>query len=123
MTTPSSTACGATGRPATTAAGTWPGSRSPSATPSTSLAAIGYYRALYDPSLQVPELADEQAASLLPTPKPTLYLHGRDDGCMLLVVHRSPLDFMAEGSEVEIVDDAGHFLHVERPELVNRRIV
>ena len=26
------------------------------------VAAIGYYRALYDPSLQVPELADEQAA-------------------------------------------------------------
>ena len=29
------------------------------------VAAIGYYRALYDPSLQVPELADEQAAALL----------------------------------------------------------
>ena len=52
------------------------------------VAAIGYYRAMYDPSLHVPELADEQAAALLPTPKPTLYLHGRDDGCMLLVVDR-----------------------------------
>ncbi len=87
------------------------------------VAAIGYYRALYDPSLQVPELADEQAASLLPTPKPTLYLHGRDDNCMLLSSMGSPLDFLAEGSAVEIVDDAGHFLHVERPEVVNRHIV
>ena len=87
------------------------------------LAAITYYRATFDPSLQVPELADEQTASLLPTPKPTLYLHGRDDGCMLLSSAGSPLDFMAEGSEFEIVDGAGHFLHLERPELVNRRIL
>jgi pimeloyl-ACP methyl ester carboxylesterase len=36
------------------------------------VAAISYYRALYDPSLQVPEYADEQAATLAPTPKPTL---------------------------------------------------
>ena len=84
------------------------------------VAAIGYYRAICDPSLQVPELADEQAAALLPTPKPTLYLHGRDDGCMLLSSIGSPLDFLAEGSEMEVVDGTGHFLHVERPDVVNR---
>ncbi len=87
------------------------------------VAAIGYYRAMYDPALQVPDLADEQAAMLLPTPKPTLYLHGRDDNCMLLSSMGSPLDFMAEGSALEVVDDAGHFLHVERPEAVNRHII
>jgi pimeloyl-ACP methyl ester carboxylesterase len=87
------------------------------------VAAIGYYRAMWDPALQAPELADEQAAALMPTPKPTLYLHGRDDNCMLLSSIGSPLDFLAEGSEVEIVDDTGHFLHVEQPEVVNRRIV
>ena len=87
------------------------------------VAAISYYRALYDPSLQVSELADEQAASLLPTPKPTLYLHGRDDNCMLLSSIGSPLDFLADGSEMEIVDGTGHFLHVERPEVVNARIL
>jgi pimeloyl-ACP methyl ester carboxylesterase len=87
------------------------------------VAAISYYRALYDSALQVPELADEQAASLLPTPKPTLYLHGRDDNCMLLSSVGSPLDFMAEGSEMQVVDGTGHFLHVERPDVVNRRIV
>jgi pimeloyl-ACP methyl ester carboxylesterase len=87
------------------------------------VAAISYYRALYDPSRQVPELADEQAATLAPTPRPTLYLHGRDDGCMLLESVGHPLEFMAEGSEVEIVDNAGHFLHLERPDVVNPRIV
>jgi pimeloyl-ACP methyl ester carboxylesterase len=87
------------------------------------VAAIGYYRAMFDPTHQSPELADEQAAALLPTPKPTLYLHGRDDGCMLLSSIGSPLDFLAEGSEMEIVDGTGHFLHVEQPDVVNRRII
>ena len=91
--------------------------------PDRMVAAIGTYRATYDASLQVPELADEQTAALLPTPKPTLYLHGRDDGCMLLSSIGSPLDFMAEGSEMEIVDGTGHFLHLERPDVVNARIV
>jgi pimeloyl-ACP methyl ester carboxylesterase len=86
-------------------------------------AAISYYRALYNPDLQVPEYADEQAAWLMPTPKPTLYLHGRDDGCMLLGSIGNPLDFLAEGSRMEVVDGTGHFLHVEKPEIVNRLIV
>lgn len=86
-------------------------------------AAISYYRAMWDPSLQAPELSEEQDASLSPTPKPTLYLHGRNDECMLLSSIGSPLDFLAEGSETEIVDDTGHFLHVEKPEAVNRRIL
>jgi pimeloyl-ACP methyl ester carboxylesterase len=87
------------------------------------LAAISYYRAMYDSSLQAPELADEQAAALQPTPKPTLYLHGRDDGCMLLESIGHPLEFLAPGSEMQVVDAAGHFLHVERPDVVNPRIV
>jgi pimeloyl-ACP methyl ester carboxylesterase len=30
---------------------------------------------------------------------------------------------MAEGSTLEVVDDAGHFLHVERPDVVNGHIM
>jgi pimeloyl-ACP methyl ester carboxylesterase len=86
-------------------------------------AAIGYYRAMFDPALQDPELADEQNAALAPTPKPTLYLHGRNDGCMLLSSIGNPLDFMAEGSQMEVIEDAGHFMHVEQPDVVNRHIV
>jgi pimeloyl-ACP methyl ester carboxylesterase len=86
-------------------------------------AAIGYYRALYNSDLHDPGLADEQAAGNLPMPIPTLYLHGRDDGCFALNAVGNPLDFLAEGSEMVVVDDAGHFLHVEQPEVVNRHIL
>jgi pimeloyl-ACP methyl ester carboxylesterase len=86
-------------------------------------AAIGYYRAMFDPGLPDPELADEQNAALAPTPKPTLYLHGRNDGCMLLSSIGNPLDFMAEGSQMVVIDGAGHFMNVERPDVVNRHIV
>jgi pimeloyl-ACP methyl ester carboxylesterase len=86
-------------------------------------AAIGYYRAMFDPGLADPDLADEQNAALAPTPKPTLYLHGRNDGCMLLGSIGNPLDFMAEGSQMVVIDGAGHFMNVERPDVVNRHIV
>jgi pimeloyl-ACP methyl ester carboxylesterase len=35
----------------------------------------------------------------------------------------APLDFLAEGSELEVIENAGHFLQVEQPEVVNRRII
>jgi pimeloyl-ACP methyl ester carboxylesterase len=86
-------------------------------------AAIGYYRAMLDPGPVDPDLADEQNAALAPTPKPALYLHGRNDGCMLLSSIGSPLDFMAEGSKMVVIDDAGHFMNVEQPDVVNKHIV
>jgi pimeloyl-ACP methyl ester carboxylesterase len=89
-TTPSSTGSGATGRPATTARGTWPGSRSRSATPSTSSPPSGTTAPSGTPRAAGPELADEQAAALLPTPKPTLYLHGRERRLHAAQLDRQP---------------------------------
>lgn len=91
-------------------------------TPERTAAAIGYYRALYDPDLHDPGLADEQAAGLLPTPVPTLYLHGADDGCFALEGIGAPLEFLGAGSELTVIDDAGHFLQLEQPGAVNARI-
>jgi pimeloyl-ACP methyl ester carboxylesterase len=54
---------------------------------------------------------------------PTLYLHGADDGAIgaELLGDLAPY-FPAVGSAFEIVDGAGHFLHLEQPDLVDARI-
>ena len=56
-------------------------------------------------------------------PQPSLYLHGADDGCMGLDTIGPVIDFLAPGSEVVVVEGAGHFLHVERPDEVNDHIM
>ncbi|HEX8802792.1 MAG TPA: alpha/beta fold hydrolase, partial [Acidimicrobiales bacterium] len=79
-------------------------------------AAIGYYRAtLGGVGLSTdPEVADLQAAADGKAPPlPTLYLHGRTDGCMGADLATAAAPLLAEpGSRVELVDDAGHFLHL-----------
>lgn len=54
---------------------------------------------------------------------PTLYLHGTDDGCM--TVEFAPLvrSVLPPGSDVGIVENAGHFLQLDQPREVGRRIV
>src|SRR2546421_2591802 len=88
-------------------------------------AALGYYRALFDPARQSAELGAEQAATQAPTPQPTLYLHGADDGCMgpELVHGETVLGHLGPGSRVALVPGAGHFLHLERPEAVNGLVI
>jgi pimeloyl-ACP methyl ester carboxylesterase len=94
--------------------------------PANLAAAIGYYRATLsavglDDSPQVVALQD--AANGAP-PLPTLYLHGRTDGCMGADLAGQAASTLSHpGSRVELVDDAGHFLHVERPDAVNRLIL
>ena len=94
--------------------------------PANLAAAIGYYRATLsgvglDDS---PEVTALQEASNAAPPLPTLYLHGRTDGCMGADLAGEAAAILThEGSRVELVDDAGHFLHVERPEAVNRLVL
>ena len=92
--------------------------------PANLTAALGYYRATLNAESQAPELADHEAAVNGTPPQPHLYLHGRNDGCMGLELAEQAAAFLpAEGSRVEIVDGAGHFLHLEQPEKVNRLVV
>jgi pimeloyl-ACP methyl ester carboxylesterase len=83
-------------------------------------AAIAYYRATLDPGAHTaPEYqALEDAIGGTP-PQPHLYLHGRTDGCMGvdLAALAGPLV-----TQLELVDEAGHFLHLEQPTVVNRVI-
>jgi pimeloyl-ACP methyl ester carboxylesterase len=94
--------------------------------PANLAAALGYYRAtLGNVGLSDdPTVTALQAASLSPPPVPTLYAHGRDDGCMGSDLAESVGPFLAhEESRVEIVEKAGHFLHLEQPDEVNRLIL
>ncbi len=92
-------------------------------TPENLMAALSYYRAMFNPAYQDDELAEAQAASAMPTSVPTLYLHGRNDGCFGVDVIGDPLAFLAEGSRFEIVEDAGHFLQLQQPAVVNGLIL
>ena len=58
----------------------------------------------------------------MPT-QPTLYLHGADDGAIGVEVAEAARPMVGENVSIEIVAGAGHFLHLEQPEVVNRRIV
>jgi pimeloyl-ACP methyl ester carboxylesterase len=92
--------------------------------PANLAAALGYYRAQWQPDLQVPELAAAQEATNASPPQPTLYLHGADDGCIGVGVTDGLEAFLpAEGSRVEVLDGCGHFLQVERPDELNRLVV
>jgi len=88
------------------------------AEPERMAAAIGYYRAMLNPQELDPALQEIQDALNLPSPVPTFYLHGATDGCFGVESIGDPLASLPEGSEVEIVQDAGHFLHLEQPQHV-----
>ncbi|MGA2519445.1 MAG: alpha/beta hydrolase [Acidimicrobiales bacterium] len=86
-------------------------------------AAIGYYRAAFDPTHHDPAYDEAQAASAGAPPQPTLYFHGADDGCMTVAVVDDLDTVLAPGSEHVTVPGAGHFLHLEQPELVAERVL
>jgi pimeloyl-ACP methyl ester carboxylesterase len=87
-------------------------------------AALGYYRAALggDPPPAGSQAAQDAAAGS--PPQPVLYLHGADDGCMpASLADATAASLVHAGSRVEVIDVAGHFLHLEQPELVNRLII
>ena len=90
-------------------------------------AAMGYYRAFFDPvRFGLPEWTEEQGAAWgRPTPQPTLYLHGMNDGCIALDANAAAelRAFLSPDSQVERIAGVGHFLLVERSQEVNDRIL
>lgn len=112
-----------------------PGHRSPASTtaiahvkdalrdPANLAAALGYYRATLGTGYRDPALDDAQAACFAFPTQPMLYLHGRADGCLGISVADAAGDGAPGNIRFETIDDAGHFLHVERPDQVNRAVL
>ncbi|MDT5221598.1 MAG: hypothetical protein QOF15_3703, partial [Mycobacterium sp.] len=84
---------------------------------------INPYRATFNPEYADPEAAREDMAALGAPPIPTLYLHGANDGGLGAEVVAAAAEHLpAPGSAFEIIDNTGHFLHLEQPGLIAERI-
>jgi len=86
-------------------------------------AAIGYYRSMLAGPPDDPDAAAAQAAGGRIAPQPTLYLHGTDCGCLGLDAIGTVTDHLAVGSEMVVIEGAGHFLHLEKPDEVDDHII
>src|SRR5215470_3853321 len=89
--------------------------------PANLAAAIGYYRAVG--AENAGRYAAEQQAAERQAPQPTLYLHGGADGCIRVDLARRAERLLAPSSRMVVIEDAGHFLQLERPAEVNEHIL
>jgi pimeloyl-ACP methyl ester carboxylesterase len=83
------------------------------------------YRASFNSQFADPDAQAEEAATLQPPPVPTMYMHGATDGGMgaeLLSEFDVSVHLPATGSDFEIIDGVGHFLHLEKPDLIATKI-
>jgi pimeloyl-ACP methyl ester carboxylesterase len=82
-------------------------------------AALQYYRSFFEAFLSRP--GGDLAISGIDVP--TLLLAGRNDGCIGTSMFEHSSDCYAARQRTEIVGNAGHFLHAERPEYVGDLIL
>lgn len=86
-------------------------------------AAIGYYRA-QPRQWRIPARYRDLAADWVGAPRvPLLYLQGADDGCLDPRWAARAADHLPAGSEVVVVERAGHFLQLEQPDEVAERVI
>jgi pimeloyl-ACP methyl ester carboxylesterase len=105
--------------------GAWDAARVKEAlgTPERLATAIGTYRTMFSGPPDDEAVAAAQAAGSGVAPQPTLYLHGVDDGCMGIDIIGPVTDHLSPGSTMVTIPGAGHFFHVEQPDLVNGHIL
>lgn len=84
-------------------------------------AIIGYYRQLVRPRPTRPRDLDRLLMS--PPIQPILQLYGATDGCLRPGFFHDLERHLPAGSRVVRIEDAGHFLHLEKPEEVDRIIL
>jgi pimeloyl-ACP methyl ester carboxylesterase len=92
-------------------------------TPESWRAALGPYRATLRGTRPPSPYAELHRHWLSPPRLPTLYLHGNDDGCATSAYSDWVRNVLPPGSDVHLVDYAGHFLQLEQPDVVAKHIV
>ncbi len=81
---------------------------------------LAYYRALFSPNAL---LGTPRKLLLSKTSVPSLYLHGQQDGCMGVELLDGVERNFTAGVSVHRIANAGHFLHLEKPDEVNRIVI
>jgi len=85
--------------------------------------ALAYYRSTFQPSLQSDRVNQmQEKIGVNKIRPPTLYLHGENDGCIAANLSEG-MDANFENLEIKILPDCGHFLHLEKPDEVNKIIL
>jgi pimeloyl-ACP methyl ester carboxylesterase len=83
-------------------------------------AALGYYRtAMAGPPADAALAAVQQQMAGAPIGVPCLNVHGADDGCIGVGVTQDMHKHFTGRFERVVIDQAGHFVHVEQPQIFN----
>lgn len=87
-------------------------------------AAFSYYRAVWNPVYRRSrEHRPEQQRAFRPPRNPVLFLQGADDTCGLERTGAHALEHLPPRSRRIVIAGAGHFAHLERPDIVVDHIV
>jgi len=102
----------------------WVSLRSTFAAPGVKRAMLAYYRQNASPAIML-GLKRTPAMDLTTVPVRTLALTGSEDGCIDTRLYDYVFhdDDFPRGYCVERIEGAGHFLHQEKPDLVNARLL
>lgn len=77
---------------------------------------IGYYRAFFSKDSV---LGTPRQLLFTKTSVPALYLHGEEDGCIGIDLIAGMESCFTAGVSMHRIPNAGHFVHLENPEIVN----
>ena len=85
--------------------------------------ALAYYRSTFQETLQL-ERINAKALELLSTKiqPPCMYFHGKNDGCIDYQLAVGMEEYF-ENLEIIIMEDCGHFLHIEKPDEFNKALL
>lgn len=86
-------------------------------------AALNYYRHSFNPAKHHPSLESIRDRQDDPISVPTLYIRGADDGGIGVECAEGMEKAFTAGLEKHIIPGAGHFVHQEKPEAVNRLLL